>query len=91
MTNVLEVRHATKTFPGVKALDDVTLEIHPNEVVGLIGENGAGKSTLLKVLNGVYHLDSGEIRVNGRPQDLKGPRDAFDHGISPWSSRSSRS
>ena len=81
MTAVLEVRHATKSFPGVKALDDVSLEIRKNEVVGLIGENGAGKSTLLKVLNGVYTVDEGEIRVNGRATPIAGPRDAFDHGI----------
>ena len=81
MTAVLEVRHATKSFPGVKALDDVSLEIRKNEVVGLIGENGAGKSTLLKVLNGVYAVDEGEIRVNGRVTPIAGPRDAFDHGI----------
>ena len=81
MTAVLEVRHATKSFPGVKALDDVTLEIRKNEVVGLIGENGAGKSTLLKVLNGVYAVEDGEIRVNGRATPIAGPRDAFDHGI----------
>ena len=81
MTRVLEVRRATKSFPGVKALDDVTLEIGKNEVVGLIGENGAGKSTLLKALNGVYSLDEGEIRVNGRETRINGPRDAFDHGI----------
>jgi len=81
MTSVLEVRNATKSFPGVKALDDVTLEIRPNEVVGLIGENGAGKSTLLKVLNGVYSLDQGEVLVNGKVTHIRGPRDAFDHGI----------
>ena len=81
MTAVLEVRHATKSFPGVKALDDVSLEIRKNEVVGLIGENGAGKSTLLKVLNGVYTVEEGEVRVNGRATPLAGPRDAFDHGI----------
>ena len=81
MTGVLEVRRATKSFPGVKALDDVSLEIGRNEVVGLVGENGAGKSTLLKVLNGVYALDDGELRVNGRITRLAGPRDAFDHGI----------
>ena len=81
MAPVLEVRNASKSFPGVLALDDVSLEIRPNEVVGLIGENGAGKSTLLKALNGAYRLESGEIRVNGEPVELKGPRDAFDHGI----------
>ena len=81
MTAVLEVRHATKSFPGVRALDDVSLEIRKNEVVGLIGENGAGKSTLLKVLNGVYSVEEGEIRVNGRATPIAGPRDAFDHGI----------
>lgn len=81
MTAVLEVRNATKSFPGVKALDDVSLEIRKNEVVGLIGENGAGKSTLLKILNGVYQAESGEIRINGKSTRIKGPRDAFDHGI----------
>ena len=81
MTAVLEVRHATKSFPGVRALDDVSLEIRKNEVVGLIGENGAGKSTLLKVLNGVYSVEEGEIRINGRATPIAGPRDAFDHGI----------
>lgn len=81
MTAVLEVRNATKSFPGVKALDDVSLEIRKNEVVGLIGENGAGKSTLLKILNGVYQAESGDIRVNGQPARIKGPRDAFDRGI----------
>ncbi len=81
MTAVLELRNATKTFPGVKALDQVGLTIGANEVVGLIGENGAGKSTLLKVLQGVYHLDEGEILIGGRPAEIKSPRDAFDHGI----------
>ncbi len=78
---VLEVSHATKSFPGVVALDDVTFEVRANEVVGLIGENGAGKSTLLKVLTGVYPLDEGEVLVNGESARLRGPRDAFDHGV----------
>ncbi len=77
----LEVVGATKGFPGVLALDDVSLAIREHEVVGLIGENGAGKSTLLKVLNGIHQLDQGEIRVAGRPVRIRHPRDAFDHGI----------
>jgi len=81
MTAVLELRNATKSFPGVKALDSVSMHIEPNEIVGLIGENGAGKSTLLKVLTGIYQLDEGQVLVNGREQKLRSPRDAFDHGV----------
>ena len=54
-----------KRFPGVHALKDVSIEIKPGEVVGLIGENGAGKSTLMKILSGVYQPDSGKIFVAG--------------------------
>ncbi|MEZ5931258.1 MAG: sugar ABC transporter ATP-binding protein [Alphaproteobacteria bacterium] len=81
MTTVLEVRNGSKSFPGVKALDDVSIEIARNEVVGLIGENGAGKSTLLKIITGIYQLDEGELIVNSRTLALKSPRDAFDHGV----------
>ncbi|GAB5375967.1 MAG: sugar ABC transporter ATP-binding protein [Acuticoccus sp.] len=81
MTAVLEMKGATKVFPGVRALDDVSLRVDRNEVVGLIGENGAGKSTLLKVLTGIYRLDEGALLVNGTPQTLRNPRDAFDHGV----------
>ncbi len=77
----LELRHIGKSFPGVKALDDVSVAFYPNEVVGLIGENGAGKSTVLKVLNGIYQPDAGEILVNGAPVRITKPRDAFDRGI----------
>ncbi len=80
-TASLEVVGATKRFPGVLALDDVSIAIRRREVVGLIGENGAGKSTLLKVLNGIYQLDRGEVRVAGKPLRIGNPRDAFDHGI----------
>ena len=71
----------TKSFPGVKALDNVSFEIRKGEIVGLIGENGAGKSTLLKILNGVYKADEGEVLVDGEPTDVKSPREAFDSGI----------
>jgi len=81
MTTVLELRNASMSFPGVKALDDVSIVVNPNEIVGLIGENGAGKSTLLKVLTGIYHLDEGELFINGSAQKLRSPRDAFDHGV----------
>ena len=78
---VLEVDQINKSFPGVKALDDVSFKIDRGEVVGLIGENGAGKSTLLKILNGVYQPDSGSVRVDGHAATLDTPRHAFDSGI----------
>lgn len=78
---VLEIRGVSKSFPGVKALDDVSFAINKGEVVGLIGENGAGKSTLLKVLNGIYRPDEGGIFVDGQPITITSPRQAFDSGI----------
>lgn len=77
----LALHGVSKSFPGVKALDDVSLSIHRNEVVGIIGENGAGKTTLLKVLNGIYQADGGQLLVNGKPVRLASPRQAFDTGI----------
>jgi ribose transport system ATP-binding protein len=81
MPPVLEVRGVSKSFPGVKALDNVSFAINKGEVIGLIGENGAGKSSLLKVLNGIYQPDEGEVRVNGLPIRIASPRRAFDSGI----------
>jgi len=81
MQPILEVRGISKSFPGVKALDNVSFAINKGEVVGLIGENGAGKSSLLKVLNGIYQPDEGEVRVNGLPIRIASPRRAFDAGI----------
>jgi len=75
------MRHITKTFPGVKALDDVNFEAHLGEVHALLGENGAGKSTLVKILSGVYKLDSGEILINGKPISFFTTKDAKSAGI----------
>lgn len=77
----LQVENLTKTFPGVMALDDVSLEVRPHEVVGLIGENGAGKSTLLNILSGLYAPDSGTLKMNGEEVSFKGPRDSARAGI----------
>jgi inositol transport system ATP-binding protein len=78
---LLRMEHITKRFPGVLALDDVSLEILPGETHGLLGENGAGKSTLLKILAGAYQPDAGSITLGGAPLELKTPVDAQKHGI----------
>jgi inositol transport system ATP-binding protein len=78
---LLRMEHITKRFPGVLALDDVSLEILPGETHGLLGENGAGKSTLLKILSGAYLPDAGSIMLGGKPLELKTPLDAQKHGI----------
>lgn len=79
---VLEMRNICKSFPGVKALDDVSFSVERGTVHALIGENGAGKSTLMKCAFGLYQPDSGEILIEGRPVNLKNARDAMDNGIS---------
>ena len=78
---VLALRHIDKAFPGVKALDDVSLEVRPHEVVGLVGENGAGKSTLMRILAGVYQPDAGTLELHGAPVVLRSRSDAARHGI----------
>src|SRR5207302_201372 len=78
---VLALRHVEKRFPGVHALKDVSLEIRPHEVVGLVGENGAGKSTLMRILAGVYQPDAGEIVVAGQLVRLASAAEATRHGI----------
>ncbi len=81
-TAIVEVRNASITFPGVKALDDVTFRLLPGEVHTLMGENGAGKSTLIKALTGVYQIDSGEIVVDGEVRHFTGTASAQAAGIS---------
>jgi ribose transport system ATP-binding protein len=80
--SLLAMRNITKPFPGVLALDDVSLTLEPGEILGLIGENGAGKSTLLKVLGGVYTHDAGTIHVDDRPVRIDAVTDAMALGIS---------
>jgi len=76
------MHHITKTYPGVRAVDDVTFDVRPGEVHGLVGENGAGKSTLIKILAGAVHRDSGEIRVDGQPVAIATVHDAKRLGVS---------
>ena len=75
------MKKITKTFPGVKALSNVDLELKEGEVDALLGENGAGKSTLIKVLGGIYHADSGEIEINGKNVKINSVQDAEANGI----------
>jgi len=78
---ILELHHITKTFPGVRALDDVHFDLKPGEIHALIGENGAGKSTLIKVITGVYQPDAGQIIFNGTPVEIRSPADSQRLGI----------
>ena len=79
---ILKIEHITKIFPGVKALDDVSLEVRRGEILALLGENGAGKSTLIKVLSGIHIPEEGEIYYHGIPIKFHGPVDAKNAGIS---------
>ncbi|MFC7441161.1 sugar ABC transporter ATP-binding protein [Laceyella putida] len=79
---VLEMKQISKEFPGVKALDEVTLQVRPGTVHALMGENGAGKSTLMKCLFGIYKPDAGEIVVDGEKVQIHNSKDALTHGIS---------
>jgi len=78
---VLRMTNVTKTFPGVKALDNVHLEVRKGTVHGLMGENGAGKSTMMKILIGIFTPDSGEIEFKGKPLKVKNTKNAMDAGI----------
>ncbi len=78
---VVELKNATKRFPGVVALRNMQLAVKPGEILGLIGENGAGKSTLIKVLTGVHQADEGQIFVDGVEQHFKDPNESAAAGI----------
>ena len=78
---VIEMLHITKEFPGIKANDDITLQLRRGEVHALLGENGAGKSTLMSVLFGLYQPEQGTIRKNGKEVQIRDPNDANALGI----------
>lgn len=78
---VVEMRNVTKSFPGVKALNGVHLEVKPGEIHALMGENGAGKSTLMKILNGLYQPDTGEILFSGKSEKINNPSKALSLGL----------
>lgn len=81
MDSLLQCKGLTKRFGGLVAVDDVSIEIFPGEVVGLVGDNGAGKSTLIKMISGVYQPNDGEIYFDGKQVTFAGPREARDMGI----------
>lgn len=83
----LEMRGVSKSFPGVKALDQVNLKVRPGTVHALMGENGAGKSTLMKCLFGIYHMDEGEIYLDGEKVSIANPDEALQKGLQ-WFIRS---
>src|SRR5258708_29252450 len=81
MAEFIELEGISKTFPGLKANENVNLIIKKGQVHALLGENGAGKSTLMKVLYGTYRADAGTIKVDGKPVTIHSPADARAHGI----------
>jgi D-xylose transport system ATP-binding protein len=78
MTPLVEMTGISLAFGGVQAVDHVSLDLYPGEVVGLLGHNGAGKSTLIKILSGAHQPDTGEIRIDGESVKIDSPRDARD-------------
>jgi ABC-type uncharacterized transport systems, ATPase components len=77
----LSMEHIVKRFPGILALDDVSLSLKEGEILALVGENGAGKTTLMNVLMGIYQQDEGRITINGEEVKFRGPEDAFKAGL----------
>ena len=80
-TPLVAMRDIAIAFGGVHAVDGVSVDLWPGEVVGLLGHNGAGKSTLIKILSGAYQADSGTIEIEGRPVTIRNPRDARAHNV----------
>jgi len=80
-TPLVEMRDMQKAFGGIKAVDHVTVDLYPGEVVGILGHNGAGKSVLMKMLSGAYPRDGGQIFVNGEEAHITNPRDARNYNI----------
>ncbi|THH38593.1 sugar ABC transporter ATP-binding protein [Aliishimia ponticola] len=80
-TPLVEMRDISIAFGGVKAVDHVSVDLYPGEVVGLLGHNGAGKSTLIKILSGAYQGDTGQILIDGKPVEITNPRDARANNI----------
>ena len=78
---IIEIKNLQKWYSGVHALKSVSLDIYPNEALGLVGDNGAGKSTLINILSGTQKPDGGEIRLEGQAVHFAGPRQAMDRGI----------
>jgi ABC-type sugar transport system ATPase subunit len=81
MEPLLSVKSLVKRFGGLTAVNQVSLDVFPGEVVGLVGDNGAGKSTLIKMVSGVYHPNEGEIYFDGKPVTIAHPSQARDMGI----------
>jgi D-xylose transport system ATP-binding protein len=77
----LELRGISKSFGSVHALTDVDFEVHDGEVMTLVGDNGAGKSTLIQCIAGIHRIDRGEIFFDGKPVEIRGPKDAAALGI----------
>lgn len=80
-TPLVELRDMRKAFGGIHAVDGVSIDLYPGEVVGVLGHNGAGKSVLMKMLSGALVRDAGEIRINGQPAEINNPRDARKYQI----------
>jgi simple sugar transport system ATP-binding protein len=80
-TPILALKNVNKSFGPIEVLNDISLQVRSGEVLCLLGDNGAGKSTLIKILSGVYTLTSGQLEMDGKPQNFTNPRQASDMGI----------